>query len=371
MTTFIQLPLTGASAYWANAVSNVAGLPTGTVNGEVAITVDTRVFYSWDGAAWTAVPVNLSVAAITGVLPIANGGTNSSTALNSGRAVITTAGKIVEATTTSTEIGYVSGVTSAIQTQFAGKQATGNYITALTSDVTAAGPGSVAATVASVGGSTAANVHAAELLANAATNLNTASAIVKRDASGNFVAGTVDMTLARVGTTTTRGVLTVESNSATKPGLYIETDQVYDVMQIYTTGLGQLMHINSAGSGFFGKLQTTGGGDATGPDYSTSSDASSGMFSPGGFPLAWSVHGVEYMRLGASGGLRVGSAGNPTAGAALDVNSTTLAFMPPRVTTTQMNAMTVSNGALVYNSTADLFYGYVAGAWTPLHGWGY
>jgi hypothetical protein len=48
--------------------------------------------------------------------------------------------------------------------------------------------------VAGVGGSTAANVHAAELLANAATNANTASAIVKRDASGNFVAGTITAT---------------------------------------------------------------------------------------------------------------------------------------------------------------------------------
>jgi hypothetical protein len=68
-------------------------------------------------------------------------------------------------------------------------------ITALTGDVTASGPGSAAATVALVGGSTAANVHAAELLANAATNLDTASAIVKRDASGNFVAGTITASL--------------------------------------------------------------------------------------------------------------------------------------------------------------------------------
>jgi hypothetical protein len=45
--------------------------------------------------------------------------------------------------------------------------------------------------VASVGGSLASNIHTAELLANAATNNNTASAIVKRDASGNFTAGTI------------------------------------------------------------------------------------------------------------------------------------------------------------------------------------
>lgn len=69
----------------------------------------------------------------------------------------------------------------------------GGTITALTSDVSASGSGSVVATVNSVGGSTAANVHSAELAANAATNLNTASTIVKRDASGNFSAGAVTL----------------------------------------------------------------------------------------------------------------------------------------------------------------------------------
>jgi hypothetical protein len=71
-----------------------------------------------------------------------------STALTASRAVVTNAsGVLTTSATTSTEIGYVSGVTSAIQTQINGKQATGNYITALTGDVTASGPGSVAATI--------------------------------------------------------------------------------------------------------------------------------------------------------------------------------------------------------------------------------
>ena len=49
--------------------------------------------------------------------------------------------------------------------------------------------------VDTVGDSSAANIHAAELLANAATKDNTASAIVKRDASGNFAAGTITANL--------------------------------------------------------------------------------------------------------------------------------------------------------------------------------
>lgn len=57
---------------------------------------------------------------------------------------------VVSSSTTATELGYVHGVTSAIQTQIDGKQASGNYITALTGDGTASGPGSAAFTLATV-----------------------------------------------------------------------------------------------------------------------------------------------------------------------------------------------------------------------------
>lgn len=76
------------------------------------------------------------------VLPISKGGTNSGTALNNNRIAQTSGGAIIEApaitasravvsdangiptqaTTTSTEIGYVNGVTSAIQTQLNAKE---------------------------------------------------------------------------------------------------------------------------------------------------------------------------------------------------------------------------------------------------------
>lgn len=67
------------------------------------------------------------------------------------RAIVSNgSGQLTASTTTATEIGYVNGVTSPIQTQLDGKQATGSYITALTGDVTATGPGSVAATIANL-----------------------------------------------------------------------------------------------------------------------------------------------------------------------------------------------------------------------------
>jgi hypothetical protein len=64
-------------------------------------------------------------------------------------------------------------------------------ITALTGDVSATGPGSVSSTVNTVGGSSASDIHSAELAANAATSSNTTGTIVKRDGSGNFSAGTI------------------------------------------------------------------------------------------------------------------------------------------------------------------------------------
>lgn len=63
-------------------------------------------------------------------------------------------GVVSPSSVTSTEAGYLSGVTSAIQTQLNTKQATGDYITAVTGDVTAAGPGSSVATIAALAVST-------------------------------------------------------------------------------------------------------------------------------------------------------------------------------------------------------------------------
>lgn len=64
---------------------------------------------------------------------------------------------------------------------------------AMSNDATIVASGAL--TVASVGGSSASNIHLAELAANAATNLDTVSTIVKRDGSGNFSAGTITASL--------------------------------------------------------------------------------------------------------------------------------------------------------------------------------
>lgn len=68
-------------------------------------------------------------------------------------------------------------------------------VSSLTGDVTGTGPGATVTTVVLVGGSTAASVATATATANAATSLNTASTVVKRDAGGSFTAGTITANL--------------------------------------------------------------------------------------------------------------------------------------------------------------------------------
>lgn len=122
--------------------------PSGDVNGPDSST-DTAIarFNGTTGKILKDSSVLISDAGVmTGVSIVVSGSTaNTAAVFNGSKALISSA-------TTSTEVGYLSGVTSAIQTQINGKQATGNYVTALTGDVTAAGPGSVAATVAQIQG---------------------------------------------------------------------------------------------------------------------------------------------------------------------------------------------------------------------------
>jgi len=51
-----------------------------------------------------------------------------------------------------------------------------------------------------------------------------------------------------------------------------------------------------------------------------------------------------------------------------EISSTTGGVIMPRMTTTQMNAISSPvNGEMIYNTTASKFYGYAGGAWVALH----
>ncbi|MFO0204274.1 MAG: hypothetical protein ACK528_14225, partial [Alphaproteobacteria bacterium] len=55
------------------------------------------------------------------------------------------------------------------------------------------------------------------------------------------------------------------------------------------------------------------------------------------------------------------------AGAALEVDGTTGGILFPRLTTTQRDALTATNGLMIYNTTTSKFQGYAGGAWVDLH----
>src|SRR6185295_16452619 len=66
---------------------------------------------------------------------------------------------------------------------------------------------------------------------------------------------------------------------------------------------------------------------------------------------------------------RFGLAGTPDSKAALEVNSTTKAFLPPRMTTTQRDAISSpTEGSVIYNTTTKELNRYNGTAWAAVGG---
>lgn len=120
--------------------------------------------------------------------------------------------------------------------------AAGSGIDQLTGDVIATGPGVVSATVVLVGGATAANVAAATALANAATSSNTANTIVKRDASGNFSAGTITAALSGNATTATSATTATNFSGS----LVGDVTGVQSATVVSTVGGSSAANVNTA-----------------------------------------------------------------------------------------------------------------------------
>lgn len=130
--------ITGSSDPTSVAVDAEAGSLYIRSNGSVYIKKDAGSSTNWEEIP--GLPITLTTD-VTGVLPVANGGTNASTALSGNRLIYSSGGGLVEysgitanralatdgtglpvaSATTDTELGYLSGTTSSVQTQLNGK----------------------------------------------------------------------------------------------------------------------------------------------------------------------------------------------------------------------------------------------------------
>jgi hypothetical protein len=145
----------------------------------------------------------------------------------------------VDISTSAPANGYVLAYNNAtskwepkdLTTQFQAKQATGDYITALTGDVTATGPtggGSAAATVASVGGASAANIFSTvTAVLTTATDANTAGALVKRNGSDKSV---------QVGPLTAQGITSSAAVTVSSGNLAVSAGNVNVTGNITASG---------------------------------------------------------------------------------------------------------------------------------------
>ena len=205
--------------------------------------------FSGSGAGLTSVPFTIADSSVTGSM-LASGitlaGTTTGTFSGSGAALTGLNGsQVTSGTVGDSRLSPNVVLLDATQT-LTNKTITGSFSGALNGNATTATTagsatnfsgsldGDVTGTqglteVASVGGVNAANVAAGADLANGSTNANTAGSVVRRDASGNFSAGTITANLAGNATnftsalagevTGTQGATTIAATTVTGKAL--------------------------------------------------------------------------------------------------------------------------------------------------------
>lgn len=190
---------------------------------------------------WTT--FNAKQAALT-LGNLTDAGTDGITVTGGTGAVVGSGTSLAQHVADTTHNGYLA---STDWVTFNAKQPAGSYLTALTSDVSASGPGSAAATVNTVGGSSAANVHSAELAANAATATPTASTIAKWDANKNLSANA--LLNGYTTTATAAGTTTLTVSSTGQQYFTGSTTQTVLLPVVSTLVLGQSFTVVNNSSG--------------------------------------------------------------------------------------------------------------------------
>lgn len=179
----ISLPNVGAAGTYTKVTTDAQGRVTGGAS-LVASDIPALDF----SKITTGLPTTLSGYGITDSVQNVSGATGLAVGLDAGKPSAGHSGHIYLASDTSKIYIDDGSNWNVVASNPTSVTTATNFTGSLVGDVT----GTQGATVvATVGGATAANVASATALANAATNANTASTIVKRDPSGAFSAGNI------------------------------------------------------------------------------------------------------------------------------------------------------------------------------------
>jgi hypothetical protein len=333
---------------------------------------------------------NLPATQLTGVTPIANGGTNSASALNNNRVMTSSGGSIVEGAAITASMALISdangipthsGVTSStlafldatssVQTQlnakanlasptFTGTVSTGaiqdssliKFLTNSTERMRIQNGGVIVGTNGSsvtLPSSPALYVTDTAFAGTFAAIGTGAQATPTFTISGDTDTGWFSPAANQLGVST-NGIERMRFDSTGKVG-------------IGTTTPGATLSV--AGAVSAGTFVAAGTGSVGAPTFTISGNTNTGWFSPASNQVAISTAGTERWRIDAGGAVGVGTA-SPAASALFDIASSTRGFLPPRLTTTARDAIpSPSAGLLIYNLSTSALNLYTS-SWTAL-----
>ena len=229
--------------------------------------------------------------------------------------------------------------------------------------------------------------------ATTATSANTASAIVARDGSGNFTAGTITATLngaapagslsgstlasgvtassltsiGTLSTLTVSGNVTVDTNTlfvdATNNRVGMGTSTPTMLLDVVAAGGNNAARFTATSSA--AQVLATDGTVVQFVGYADTTVAYSGTSTNHAYAIL--TNNIERARVTSGGALAIGTA-LPDAAAILQVDSTTQGFLPPRMTTAQRDLISSPpNGLMLYNTTTDKLQVRAGGSWVDLH----